>query len=113
MPLFTTAIRSVRWHTRNNSTSHIYRYSSLSPAAASRMKVHPEVEQAISTNQPVVALESTIVAHGMPYPQNYQVAMEVESIVRSKVGCNYIPSLRRFLLLGCEVIFFKVIYSLS
>mmetsp|Transcript_29485 Transcript_29485/g.42170 ORF Transcript_29485/g.42170 Transcript_29485/m.42170 type:complete len:739 (-) Transcript_29485:31-2247(-) len=84
MPLFTNAIRSVSWHTRNNSTSHFSRYSFLSLAAASRMKVHPEVEHAISTNQPVVALESTIVAHGMPYPQNYQVAMEVESIVRSK-----------------------------
>jgi hypothetical protein len=47
--------------------------------------IHPEVQHAISSNKPIVALESTIVAHGMPYPQNFQVAMEVESIIRTKV----------------------------
>lgn len=47
--------------------------------------IHPEVQHAIETNKPIVALESTIVAHGMPYPQNFQVAVEVESIIRAKV----------------------------
>ncbi|MFM8432785.1 MAG: pseudouridine-5'-phosphate glycosidase [Bacteroidota bacterium] len=41
-----------------------------------------EVASAMSDNAPVVALESTIIAHGMPYPQNVETAMEVERIVR-------------------------------
>lgn len=42
----------------------------------------PEVAQALSLNRPVVALESTIISHGMPYPQNLQTAREVEGVVR-------------------------------
>lgn len=34
------------------------------------MVVHPEVEEALSAKKPVVALETTIVTHGMPYPHN-------------------------------------------
>ena len=49
-----------------------------------RLRVTPEIQFAIKNGCPVVALESTIVAHGMPYPQNYQVAQEVETILRSK-----------------------------
>ena len=41
----------------------------------------PEVLHALETGRPVVALESTIVSHGMPYPQNVQTAREVEEIV--------------------------------
>lgn len=41
-----------------------------------------EVVQAQETNQPIVALESTIIAHGMPYPDNITTAIEVEKIVR-------------------------------
>jgi pseudouridine-5'-phosphate glycosidase len=52
--------------------------------SSTRLCVTPEVEEAIKNGCPVVALESTIVAHGMPYPQNYQVAQEVESVLRSK-----------------------------
>lgn len=48
--------------------------------------VSPEVSQALRLNQPVVALESTIISHGMPYPQNVSTALEVERIVRDK-GC--------------------------
>lgn len=44
--------------------------------------VNPEVQEALKNNQPVVALESTIIAHGMPYPKNVQTAQEVEKIVR-------------------------------
>ncbi|PLX07817.1 MAG: pseudouridine-5-phosphate glycosidase [Marinilabiliales bacterium] len=46
------------------------------------LNIHPEVENAITEKKPVVALESTIIAHGMPYPKNVQTAMEVEDIVR-------------------------------
>ena len=46
------------------------------------LNIHPEVMQALTENKAVVALESTIIAHGMPYPLNIQTAMEVEAIVR-------------------------------
>lgn len=41
-----------------------------------------EVSEAISQNKPVVALESTVIAHGLPYPQNFETAIKLESIVR-------------------------------
>ena len=37
------------------------------------LKVNPEVKKALENNQPVVALESTIISHGMPYPQNVKM----------------------------------------
>ncbi len=42
----------------------------------------PEVVDALATGRPVVALESTIISHGMPYPENVKTALEVERIVR-------------------------------
>lgn len=45
--------------------------------------VHPEVQDALRTGKPVVALESTIVTHGMPFPINLSTARSVEAIVRS------------------------------
>lgn len=42
----------------------------------------PEVAAAKSAGRPIVALESTIISHGMPYPQNVQTAREVEQIIR-------------------------------
>ena len=53
-------------------------------ASAKWWKVLPEVAAALESGKPVVALESTIVAHGMPYPDNLQTAREVESIVRAE-----------------------------
>ncbi|MCG7342972.1 pseudouridine-5'-phosphate glycosidase [Sporosarcina sp. ACRSL] len=41
-----------------------------------------EVQEAFASGKPVVALESTIISHGMPYPQNVQTAREVEQIIR-------------------------------
>ncbi|MGB6370562.1 MAG: pseudouridine-5'-phosphate glycosidase [Atribacterota bacterium] len=41
-----------------------------------------EVKEALEEGRPVVALESTIIAHGMPYPENLEVAREVEKIIR-------------------------------
>lgn len=46
------------------------------------LAVSPEVKQALAENRPVVALESTIISHGMPYPQNVETALNVERIVR-------------------------------
>ena len=45
--------------------------------------VHPEVEQALVENRALVALETTIVTHGMPYPANSETARSVEQHVRS------------------------------
>ena len=42
----------------------------------------PEVAAARDAGRPIVALESTIISHGMPFPQNVQTAREVEAIVR-------------------------------
>ncbi|SMP31746.1 pseudouridine-5'-phosphate glycosidase [Shimia sagamensis] len=44
----------------------------------------PEVEDAKKNGTPIVALESTIITHGMPYPQNLQVAKQVEADIRAK-----------------------------
>ncbi len=44
--------------------------------------IAPEVAQALAEGRPVVALESTIISHGMPYPQNVETALAVEKIVR-------------------------------
>lgn len=46
------------------------------------LDVNPEVEQAVREGRPVVALESTIISHGMPYPQNVETALAVEKIIR-------------------------------
>lgn len=50
------------------------------------LEIHPEVKQALVENRPVVALESTIISHGMPYPQNIQTGIEVEEIVKNNGG---------------------------
>ena len=47
------------------------------------LDLHPEVAEALATRQPVVALESTIIAHGMPYPQNVATALQVEAEIRA------------------------------
>ncbi|MCU1502738.1 MAG: putative pseudouridine 5-phosphate glycosidase [Ilumatobacteraceae bacterium] len=47
----------------------------------SSLIVHPEVRAALDAGQAVVALESTIISHGMPFPQNVEMAIEVERIV--------------------------------
>ena len=67
------------------------------------LTINPEVQRALAAERPVVALESTIISHGMPYPQNVETAKEVEAIVRAngaipatiailggkiKVGCD-------------------------
>ena len=47
-----------------------------------------EVEHALKYNLPIVALESTIISHGMPYPENVKTALECERIVREN-GWGY------------------------
>ena len=50
------------------------------------IRIHPEAAQALNEGKPVVALESTIISHGMPYPQNVETALHVEQIVRDHGG---------------------------
>ncbi|KAI8990513.1 indigoidine synthase A-like protein [Trametes punicea] len=67
------------------------RCNRLSSSLAAALKehapidIHPEVQEALAHGQPVVALETTIVTHGMPYPANLETARSVEGNVR-KVG---------------------------
>ena len=46
------------------------------------LEISPEVQKALDEGRPVVALESTIISHGMPYPQNVETALNVEKIIR-------------------------------
>lgn len=46
--------------------------------------IHPEIVAALESNKPVVALESTIISHGMPWPKNVETALSVEAAIRSE-----------------------------
>jgi pseudouridine-5'-phosphate glycosidase len=48
------------------------------------LEINPEVIEALLSNRPVVALESTIISHGMPYPENVKMAKKVEEIIRKE-----------------------------
>jgi pseudouridine-5'-phosphate glycosidase len=50
------------------------------------LQIHPEIREALDLGKPVVALESTIIAHGMPYPANVETARTLCSIIRTR-GC--------------------------
>ncbi len=49
-------------------------------------RISPEIEAALAANRPVVALESTVIAHGLPRPQNLETARRLEQIVRDEGG---------------------------
>ena len=46
------------------------------------MKINPIVKDALLNNKPIVALETTIISHGMPYPKNVETALKVEQVIR-------------------------------
>lgn len=46
------------------------------------LSISPEVQEALAAGKPIVALESTIISHGMPYPQNVETALRVEQTIR-------------------------------
>ena len=62
-----------------------------------RLLIAAEVQAALSAGAPVVALESTLISHGLPYPQNLEVATRAEAAVRSagavpassRMTCSY------------------------
>jgi pseudouridine-5'-phosphate glycosidase len=49
---------------------------------SSFLRINPAVQSALAANKPVVALESTVIAHGLPRPQNFETAQRLEEIVR-------------------------------
>lgn len=55
-----------------------------SQTAGNILEISPEVQYAIQNSLPVVALESTIITHGMPFPKNLETAMQVESTIRAR-----------------------------
>lgn len=70
-------------HIMKRSITSSRKYSSY---LRSLIDIKPDIEKQIKLNGPVVALESTIITHGMPYPQNLETALEVENIVRREVS---------------------------
>lgn len=48
------------------------------------LSIAPEIQEALAAGKPVVALESTILSHGMPYPENLEFSHRVEEIVREE-----------------------------
>src|SRR5688500_3791139 len=55
-------------------------------AVTDRLVVAPEVASALAEGRPVVALESTLISHGLPYPQNLEVASASEAAIRETIG---------------------------
>ena len=66
------------------SFAHSYKHVS-----SGVVKVLPEVLEAVSVGKPVVALESTILAHGLPHPENINLAKSISKILRSKVRLDF------------------------
>jgi pseudouridine-5'-phosphate glycosidase len=58
----------------------------VSPSVADRLVIAPEVAAALAEGRPVVALESTLISHGLPYPENLDVASASETAVRETPG---------------------------
>lgn len=66
-----------------NTPGHAAAHGSHRRVTPPPLRVTREVAAALAAGEPVVALESTIISHGMPYPQNLETARAVESVVRS------------------------------
>jgi pseudouridine-5'-phosphate glycosidase len=65
-----------------NPTSSIHTGPGDHAASATRLSIKPEVAEALHTGRPVVALESTLITHGLPYPDNLATARAIEAAVR-------------------------------
>ena len=60
-------------------------YSSTLNKSIINIEINPEVKNALDLGKPIVALESTIITHGMPYPKNKEIAIQVENVVRENL----------------------------
>lgn len=76
---------------RNRVYVYLSRCSVSSLNYSNCIDVSPEVSKALRSHNPVVALESTIISHGMPYPQNLQTALQVEEVIRKQVNVYKLP----------------------
>src|SRR5215212_4085490 len=56
----------------------------MARSMSSAVRIEPEVAEALASGTPVVALESTLIAHGLPRGRNLEVARELESVVRAE-----------------------------
>lgn len=68
---------------KSNVAKIVKRQLSIS---GNNFEISEEVRIALDNNSAVVALESTIITHGMPYPQNVKCALDVEQVVRKQVS---------------------------
>lgn len=71
---------------RRFSTSAIARVQKLAVTSSRQIApidIHPEVQDALSAQKPIVALETALVTHGLPYPQNLETELSLEKTVRS------------------------------
>lgn len=59
---------------------NVSRYFSMSS-----IDISPEVKNALNNRKPVIALESALITHGLPYPKNVETALEMEHIIKSHV----------------------------
>ncbi|XP_046392304.1 pseudouridine-5'-phosphate glycosidase-like isoform X2 [Ischnura elegans] len=71
------------WLSRTVVPRSCRKFKRFSSTLGGRLTISPEVTRALKSGKPVVALESTIITHGMPYPENYLTAHELEEIIRS------------------------------
>lgn len=63
---------------------HFCRYFSKSS-----IDVSPELQNALNKRKPVIALESALITHGLPYPKNVETALEMEHIIKSHVMSHF------------------------
>src|SRR5438045_8744915 len=56
------------------------------PTSGTPIRLRPDVAEALAWDRPVVALESTLIAHGLPQPANLTLARELEAIIREEGG---------------------------
>src|SRR4051794_17014721 len=70
-----------RAHMLPNLGSH-----SMSTGPTMPLRISEEIHEAVALKKPVVALESAIITHGMPYPDNIQTALDLQNIMRQQVA---------------------------
>src|SRR5437763_4272630 len=64
--------------------AYIHTYRGIMQHVSSYITLSDEVQAALQAQRPVVALESTVIAHGLPYPANIEVARSMEAAIRAQ-----------------------------
>lgn len=76
--------RALRWGIKRRA-AYDYVRALHSRTDGFKIEISDRITQAIKNDEPIVALESTIITHGMPYPANLETALQVERTVKAKV----------------------------